>query len=158
MVDVTMPPMIGAAIGFITSEPTPLLHMIGTRLAMTTVTVISELTVLVADHRRSGRQRDVCQLPQRNAGTVVRRIWCSAAIARLAVRRSKFERRRGLSCKELQRLGHEVRVKLEHPTMSGIGIDDEVAVRKAPGQVVRVLAWHHAIAVAVCNEHRLVNL
>ena len=36
-----MPPMIGAAIGFITSDPTPVLHMIGTSDAITTVTVIS---------------------------------------------------------------------------------------------------------------------
>ena len=41
IVDVIMPPRIGAAIGFMTSEPTPLLHMMGTRLAITTVTVIS---------------------------------------------------------------------------------------------------------------------
>ena len=36
-----MPPMIGAAMGFMTSAPTPELHMIGTRPAMTTLTVIS---------------------------------------------------------------------------------------------------------------------
>jgi len=41
IVDVTMPPMIGPAMGFITSEPTPWLHMIGISDAMTTVTVIS---------------------------------------------------------------------------------------------------------------------
>src|SRR5204863_10062819 len=35
-----------------------------------------------------------------------------------------------LSCKELQRLGHEVRVVLEHPAVSGIGVDDQVAIRK----------------------------
>ena len=36
-----MPPTIGAAIGFITSEPTPDSHRIGTRLARTANTVIS---------------------------------------------------------------------------------------------------------------------
>ena len=41
MVDVTIPPMIGAAVGFITSDPTPVLHMIGTSAAITTLTVMS---------------------------------------------------------------------------------------------------------------------
>jgi len=40
-VDVIMPPTIGAAIGFITSEPTPVSHRMGMRLASTTDTVIS---------------------------------------------------------------------------------------------------------------------
>jgi hypothetical protein len=67
------------------------------------------------------------------------------------------EHRPGSSCKEFERLGHEVRVELEHPAVSGIGVDDEVAIRKTPRQIVRVLAWHHAITIAVCNKHRLVN-
>ena len=63
-----------------------------------------------------------------------------------------------LSCKEFQRLGHEVRVELEHPTVSGIGINDQVAMRKTPRQIVRVLGWNHAITVAVGDKHRLLNL
>jgi len=49
-------------------------------------------------------------------------------------------------------------MELEDRAVSGIGIDDEFAVRKAPRQIVRVLAWDHAIAVAVRNEDRVVNL
>ena len=41
MVDVTIPPTIGAAIGFITSDPIPLDHKIGARLNITTATVTS---------------------------------------------------------------------------------------------------------------------
>ena len=41
MVEVIMPPTIGAAIGFITSEPIPDSQRIGIRLARTAVTVIS---------------------------------------------------------------------------------------------------------------------
>src|SRR3954469_19902153 len=41
MVEVIMPPTMGAAIGFMTSEPTPDSQRIGTRLASTAVTVIS---------------------------------------------------------------------------------------------------------------------
>ncbi len=41
IVEVIMPPTIGAAIGFITSDPTPVSHRIGTRLARTAATVIS---------------------------------------------------------------------------------------------------------------------
>ena len=41
MVEVIMPPTIGAAIGFITSEPIPDSHKIGARLSITTATVIS---------------------------------------------------------------------------------------------------------------------
>ena len=37
MVDVTIPPMIGVTIGFITSELTPVLHMMGIKAAMTTL-------------------------------------------------------------------------------------------------------------------------
>src|SRR6185436_6832937 len=66
--------------------------------------------------------------------------------------------RESLSCKEFERLGHEVRVELEHRTVPGIGVDDEVAIGKAPRQVVCVLAWNHAITVAVCDQHRLVDL
>src|SRR4051812_45219481 len=51
-----------------------------------------------------------------------------------------------LIVQELQRFGHELRVVLEHPAVSGIGVDDEVAIRKTPRQIVRVVARHHAIA------------
>ena len=42
--------------------------------------------------------------------------------------------------------------------VSGIGIKDEFAVRKALRQIARVLAWHHAITVAVRDEDGVVNL
>jgi hypothetical protein len=54
---------------------------------------------------------------------------------------------------EFERLGHDVRVDREHRTVSGVGIDDEVAIRKTPRQIVRVLAWNHAITIAVCDKH-----
>ena len=41
MSDDTMPPSTGAASGFITSAPTLVLHMIGSRPAMTVETVIT---------------------------------------------------------------------------------------------------------------------
>jgi hypothetical protein len=41
MVEVIMPPTIGAAIGFITSEPMPDSQRIGTRLERTAQTVIN---------------------------------------------------------------------------------------------------------------------
>jgi len=41
VVDVIIPPTIGATIGFVTSEPMPLSARIGARLASTAVTVIS---------------------------------------------------------------------------------------------------------------------
>jgi hypothetical protein len=63
-----------------------------------------------------------------------------------------------LSCEEFERLGHEVRAELKHRAVSGIRIDDEVAIRKTPRQIVRVRAWHHAITIAVGDKHRLVNL
>ena len=40
IVDVTMPPTIGAAIRFITSAPVPALHMMGIRAAVVVVAVI----------------------------------------------------------------------------------------------------------------------
>ena len=41
MVDVIMPPTMGAAMGFMMSEPTPVSQRIGTKLAKTAETVIS---------------------------------------------------------------------------------------------------------------------
>lgn len=41
MTDVTTPPTIGAAIRFITSDPVPVLHMMGMRPAMMTEAVIA---------------------------------------------------------------------------------------------------------------------
>ena len=41
MVEVIIPPTIGAAIGFITSEPIPDSHRMGAKLASTAITVIS---------------------------------------------------------------------------------------------------------------------
>ena len=40
MVEETIPPSIGTAIRFITSEPVPVLHMIGKRPAMIAATVM----------------------------------------------------------------------------------------------------------------------
>jgi hypothetical protein len=45
-----------------------------------------------------------------------------------------------LSWAEFKRPGHEIGVELKHGAVSGIGIDDEVAIRKTPRQIVRVLA------------------
>lgn len=47
MVDVIMPPTMGAAIGFMTSEPMPVSRKIGTRLASTTATVMELITAEV---------------------------------------------------------------------------------------------------------------
>lgn len=44
---------------------------------------------------------------------------------------------------------HELRVELEHAAVSRIGIGDHVVVRKTLRRIVRVLGWHHAIALAV---------
>ena len=86
-------------------------------------------------------------------------LWISPGLYRdVLIQLGELEHRRSLSCKELQRLGHEVRVVLEHPAVSGIGVDDEVAIRKTPRQIVRVVGRHHAIAIAVCDQHRLLNL
>jgi hypothetical protein len=41
--------------------------------------------------------------------------------------------------------------ELEHRAVSGIRIDDEVVIRKAPRQIVGVHAWHHAITIALMN-------
>ena len=49
-------------------------------------------------------------------------------------------------------------MELEHPAMTGIQIDDEIAVRKLPCQIVGVLGWNHAIIVAVGDEDPVANL
>src|SRR6266568_4307044 len=98
-----------------------------------------------------------CRTPERSlAGRPSARL--SKCTSRGIINKFTLEHRPGLSCKELQRLGHEVRVVLEHPAVSGIGVDDEVAIRKTPRQIVRVLGRNHSIAIAVCDKHRLLNL
>ena len=86
-------------------------------------------------------------------------VWLSPGLYReVLIQLGELEHRPGLSCKELERLRHEVRLELEHPAVSSIAVDDEVVIRKTPRQIVRVLARHHAIAITVCDKHRLVNL
>ena len=64
-----MPPTIGAAIGFITSEPMPVSQRIGTKLASTAVTVISfgrsrwtAPSIAAASMSAFGKQRNGVQL------------------------------------------------------------------------------------------------
>jgi hypothetical protein len=73
-------------------------------------------------------------------------------------RRSRTHTDEYLSRKKRERLGHEVRMELEHTAVPRIGIDDEVAIRNTPRQIAGVLGWHHAITLAVGDKHRLVNL
>jgi hypothetical protein len=53
---------------------------------------------------------------------------------------------------------HKVGVELKHRAVSRIGINNKFTVRKALRQVVRVLARDHAIAVAVRDEDREMDL
>ena len=62
-----------------------------------------------------------------------------------------------LTRKKFERSGDEVRVELEHCPVSGIRIDDEFAIRQSPRQIVGVTAWNHAVAVAVCDKHGLMD-
>ena len=66
--------------------------------------------------------------------------------------------RRRSSRKELERFAHEVCVELEDRAVSGIGVNDELAPRKPPRQIARVLARDHAITVAVGDEDGVANL
>jgi hypothetical protein len=63
-----------------------------------------------------------------------------------------------LTSKEFERLWHKVGVELKHRAVSRIGINNKFTVRKALRQVVRVLARDHAIAVAVRDEDREMDL
>src|SRR5215208_7840127 len=58
---------------------------------------------------------------------------------------------------ELESALDEVLVELEHPAVPGVGIDDELAVRESPVEVDGVLGGHHLVALAVHDEHRLVD-
>jgi hypothetical protein len=62
------------------------------------------------------------------------------------------------TCKEFERLGHEVGMKLEYRPMSGIRIDDEIAVRETSRQIVGAAAWNHTVAVAIGDKHGLMDL
>ena len=44
-------------------------------------------------------------------------------------------------------------MELKHCAMTGIGIDDELAIRKPPSKVVGVRCWNHPIIVAIDHEH-----
>src|SRR5215216_1450424 len=58
---------------------------------------------------------------------------------------------------ELESPLDEVLVELEHPAVPGVGIDDELAVRESSVELDGVLAGHHPVALAVEDEHRLVD-
>src|SRR6266498_5451618 len=74
---------------------------------------------------------------------------------------SRFDRQ-GLfvecsSREELQSLWDELVVKLEDAAVPRVGIDLELAVRQALGQVDRVERRHHAVVIAVGNEDWLLD-
>src|SRR3954468_23356206 len=58
---------------------------------------------------------------------------------------------------ELERALDEVLVELEHATVAGVGVEDELAVGESLVDVNGVLGGHHPVALAVHDEHRLVN-
>src|SRR5687767_7909643 len=63
----------------------------------------------------------------------------------------------GERSQELEGPLDEVLVELEHPAVPGVGVDDELAVRESPVEVDGVLGGHHLVALAVHDEHRLVD-
>ena len=105
-------------------------------------------TTQAAGNRLSAARRVPCARRQER----------SFGLRRNSIAHHRKTRSLRLARKERERLGHEVGMELEHRAVSGIGIDDELAVRKALRQIVRVLAWDHAITVAVRNENGVVNL
>ena len=58
---------------------------------------------------------------------------------------------------ELERLVDERLVELEDAAVAGVGVDHQISVRQAPGQVDRIARGHHPIALAVGNQNRLTN-
>jgi hypothetical protein len=52
---------------------------------------------------------------------------------------------------------NEVLMELEHAAVTGVGIDDELAVRESPIEVDGVLGGHHLVALTVEDEHGLVE-
>jgi hypothetical protein len=64
---------------------------------------------------------------------------------------------RALPLQESESLFNELSVKLEDAAVPGVGVDHQVAVGQAPGQVDRVLGGHHPVALAVGDEHGLVD-
>src|SRR5215218_9097184 len=64
---------------------------------------------------------------------------------------------RGSLSEKLERSLDEVLVELEHPAVPGVGIEDELAVRKSLIEVDGVLGRHHLVALTVDGEHGLVE-
>ena len=48
-------------------------------------------------------------------------------------------------------------MELEDPAVAGVGIEDELAVEESSIEVDGVLGGHHLVALAVHDEHRLVD-
>src|SRR5215216_7385490 len=63
----------------------------------------------------------------------------------------------GERSQELQSPLDEVLVELEHPAVAGVGVEDELAVAESSVEVDGVLGRHHVVALAVEDEHRLVD-
>jgi hypothetical protein len=48
-------------------------------------------------------------------------------------------------------------VELENPAVPGVGIEDGLAVGESSIEVDGVLGGHHLVALAIHDEHRLVD-
>src|SRR5918993_3822297 len=59
--------------------------------------------------------------------------------------------------KELKSQLDEVLVELEHPTVPGVGIEDQLAAGESSVEVDGVLGGHHLVAITVQDEYRLVD-
>ncbi len=65
--------------------------------------------------------------------------------------------RRSGDVADIECLGHEVAVELEDGAMAGVGVDDQRAVGQATSKVVCVRRRHHAVGIAVGNEHGMLD-
>jgi len=72
--------------------------------------------------------------------------------------RSVMKRVGAVTCvsgKKLKCTRHEIGIKLEYAAMTGIGINDQCAVRKPPRQIARVDRRDHPVIVPIHDEHWL---
>lgn len=62
-----------------------------------------------------------------------------------------------LLCEEGKSLGHKVLVILEYRPVTRIGVNDQLAVGQAFGQVVGIAGGYHPVVITVCHKRRLLD-
>ena len=62
-----------------------------------------------------------------------------------------------LTSQKLERGGYEVGIKLKYAAMTGVRVDDQLAVGEPACKITRVLDRNHQVVFSIGDKHRLLD-